>query len=287
MYPEIESFKSWLTCQYPTSSSTRTHYFSDLVLFFTWAQKTPVDISIQEVDEFVTYCLQKGHAASSINRRLATLNTFYYFLAMTEDHPPACPVIPHRHFLPKNYPLPRDVHDKDVEASFAGLENLRDQAIFRLMFDCGLRVGEIHNLSLEDIFLDSPPRLNVRGKGGKQRTVYLSPPAQDALQNWLTHRPITSDRAVFLSRRNKRLSVAGIQFILRQICKRTGQKITCHQFRHTFGRRMAEAGMSVTTLQALLGHESLRTTQGYIHLSNPHLRTEYDRAMSSILEVLA
>jgi integrase/recombinase XerD len=179
MYPEIESFKSWLTCQYPTSS-TSVHYTSDLVLFFTWAQKAPAEISVKIVDNFIAHCQQQGHAATTINRRLAALNTFYYFLAMTEDLPPTCPVIPRRHFLPKNHPLPRDVRDKDAEAFFASLENLREQAIFRLMLDCGLRVGEIHNLSLDDIFLDSPPKLNLRGKGEKQRTVYLSPPAQTA-----------------------------------------------------------------------------------------------------------
>lgn len=285
MYPEIPQFKDWLTCQYPTSS-TRTHYSSDLVLFFGWAMKSPAEINVSVVDNFIAHYRQKGHAPATINRRLAALNTFYYFLAMTEDNPSANPVIPHRHFLPKTHPLPRDASNDDVEMLFSSLENPRDKAIFCLMLDCGLRVGEIHNLSLDDISLDSPPRLKAHGKGDKHRTVYLSPQAQNALQEWLKRRPVTPDRAVFLSRRKKRLSVAGIQFVLRKICAKTGIKLTCHQFRHTFGRRMAEAGMSVTTLQALLGHESLRTTQGYVHLSNPHLQAEYDQAMSSVLEVM-
>jgi integrase/recombinase XerD len=286
MYPEIEHFKNWLTCQYLTSS-TSVHYTSDLVLFFVWMQKPPAQIKVLDMDNFISHCQKQRHTSSTINRRLAALNTFYYFLSMTEDKPPANPVVPRRHFLSKNHPLPRDVRDDDVKTFFSNLENPRDRAIFRLMLDCGLRVGEIHNLSLEDIFLDSPPRLRAHGKGDKQRTVYLSPLAQDTLQNWITHRPITPDRAVFLSRLKKRVSVAGIQFILREICKKTGQKLTCHQFRHTFGRRMAEAGMPVTTLQALLGHESLRTTQGYVHLSNPHLKAEYERAINSILEMLS
>jgi len=286
MFPEIQQFKDWLVCQYPTSS-TRLHYSSDLVLFFGWAMKSPAEIDVSVVDNFIAHCQQTGHAPATINRRLAALNTFYYFLAMTEDNPPTNPVVPRRHFLPKTHPLPRDLRNEDVDTLFSSLENPRDRTIFLLMLDCGLRVGEIHNLSLDDVSLNSPPRLKVHGKGDKHRNIYLSPQAQDALQDWLNCRPVTTDPAVFLSRRKKRLSVAGIQFILRKLCAKTGQKLTCHQFCHTFGRRMAEAGMSVTTLQALLGHESLRTTQGYVHLSDPHLQAEYDRAMSSVLEAMA
>jgi site-specific recombinase XerD len=164
MYPEIEQFKNGLTCQYPTSS-TRVHYTSDLVLFFAWAQKLPAEISVQEVDKFIAHCQQKVHAASSINRRLAALNTFYYFLAVTEDHPPAYPVIPRRHFLPKEHPLPRDVHDKEVEAFFAGLENLHDQAIFRLMLNCGLRTCEIRRLRLGEIIRRTAASASSNPKG--------------------------------------------------------------------------------------------------------------------------
>ena len=157
-----------------------------------------------------------------------------------------------------------------------------------VMLECGLRVGEIHNLSLGDFFQDNGlPWLKAHGKGDKHRTVPITPLAQDALQEWLQNRPITTDRAVFISRRKKRISVSGVQSMLREICQKTSISLTCHQFRHYFGRRMAEAGMSVTTLQKLLGHESLRTTQVYVHLSDPHLRTEYERAIQKVQELLA
>jgi site-specific recombinase XerC len=285
MHPEIEQFKDWLTCQYPTSS-TRTHYTSDLVLFFSFAKQPSSVITAQTVNKFIAHCLQKGHAHNTINRRLAAINTFYYFLAMTQDQLPVYPVR-QRHFLPKTSPLPRDIQDADLERLFIALDNPRDQAMLLIMLDSGLRVGEIHNLSLEDILLEVPPKLKVRGKGDKPRTVYLSPQALSSLQAWLTHRPITNDQAVFISRNKRRLSVCGIQSILRKSCRKTGLNITCHQFRHTFGRRMAEAGMPVTALQTLLGHECLRTTQVYVHLSNQHLHAEYDNAMLSVLEILA
>ncbi|MCX6080474.1 MAG: site-specific integrase [Chloroflexi bacterium] len=151
MYPKIESFKSWLTCQYPTSS-TRTHYTSDLVLFFSFVGKSPAEIISLAVDDFIAHSQAKGHASTTINRRLATLNTFYYFLAMTEDLPLACPVHK-RHSLPRPRSLPRDAQNDDTQRLFSTLKNPRDRAMVLVMLVCGLRVGEIHNLSLGDFFI--------------------------------------------------------------------------------------------------------------------------------------
>jgi integrase len=147
-----------------------------------------------------------------------------------------------------------------------------------------LRVGEVCNLSLEDILLHNPPRIRVHSKGDKNRIAYLSPPALEALNSWLSNRPIINTRAVFISKRGKRLSISGIQYLLKQYCDKASMHLTCHQFRHAFGRRMAEAKLPVTTLQKLLGHRSPRTTQRYVHLSNPVLQSEYDQAIANVLE---
>ena len=117
--------------------------------------------------------------------------------------------------------------------------------------------------------------------------VYLLPPALSALNDWLTNRPVTNDRAVFISQRGKRLSVTGIQFILQTYCCKAGIHVTCHRFRHAFGRRMAEAHMPLTSLQKLLGHNSPRTTQIYARISNPVLQAEYSRAIQSVQENLS
>jgi site-specific recombinase XerD len=280
MYQELTQFRNWLKCQYSNSSAS-VHYSSDLALFFSLVKKAPSAITPQDVDRYMAHSKQQGHSPSTINRRLSALCTFYYFLSITCDTPPACPVLP-RHRLRKSYPLPRDVSDSDIETLFAIINNPRDKAIFRLMLDCGLRVGEVCSLSPDDIVFENPPRLIVNGKGGRQRIVYLSPPAQEILQCWLTSRPVTKDRAVFISEHSKRLSVAGIQYLLRCYCEKAGVEITCHQLRHNFGRRMAEANLLLTSLQSLLGHKSVRTTQIYVHLSNTHLQNEYDRAISQI-----
>ena len=159
--------------------------------------------------------------------------------------------------------------------------------MFTLMLECGLRVGEVCNLSLDDVFFDDLPRLKIHGKGGRQRMVYLPPPAYSTLKDWLNSRPVTKDRAVFISQRGKRLSVNGVQFILQGYCQKAGVRVTCHQFRHAFGRCMAEANMPLTSLQVLLGHRSPRTTQMYARISNPALQAEYNRAIQRAWENLS
>jgi site-specific recombinase XerD len=282
MYPELTQFKNWLKCQYP-ESSVSVHYSSDLALFFSFIKKPPSEITSQDVDRYISYSRKLGHRPSTINRRLSALRTYYYFLSIICDSPSADPILP-RHRLRKSRPLLRAVSDSHINTLFAHMESPRDKAMFLLMADCGLRVGEVHHLSIiDDIFFENPPHLIVHGKGGKQRIVYLSPPAQEALQVWLSSRPVNNDRAIFISEQGERLSVAGIQYLLRGYCKKAGIKLTAHQLRHTFGRRMAEAHLPLTTLQALLGHKDVRTTQIYVRLSDSHLQAEYDRAMAKII----
>jgi site-specific recombinase XerD len=148
MYPELTQFTNWLKCQYSTSSAS-VHYSSDLALFFSFIKKTPFQIKSQDVDRYIDHALRKKHKASTINRRLSALGTFYYFLAITCEAPPVCPVLP-RHRLRKSYPLPRDVGEASIKALFNQMDNSRDKALFQLMLDCGLRVGEVHHLSLDN-----------------------------------------------------------------------------------------------------------------------------------------
>lgn len=285
MYLNLTPFSDWLTCQYPHSSA-RKHIISDLALFFSWIDKPPSETSSQDIDRYIYHCLEKTLSPLTINRRLSSLRLFYYFLRIVQEESLDCPVMK-LHFLRKPQPLPRDTSEEHIAALFSSITDKRDKAIFILMLECGLRVGEACALSLEDILLEDPPRLKIHGKGGRQRIAYLPPPALSTLSDWLTSRPITNDRAVFISQRGRRLSVNGVQFILKEYCQKAGVQITCHQFRHTFGRRMAETSMPVTSLQKLLGHRSPRTTQRYVNLSNPVLQSEYDRAIHKALGGMA
>jgi site-specific recombinase XerD len=282
MYAEISQFKVWLEGQYPNSSAGK-HQLNDLRLFFSWAEQPPLAITPQIVDGYIQHCLAKPLSPRTINRRLSTLRLFYYFLAIVNDESVQCPVIAKRHFLRKPQSLPRSASEEQIRILFEHIHDPRDKAMFTLMLECGLRVGEVRSLSQEDVLLeDDPPRLVIRGKGDKQRSVYLPPPALSALNDWLSSRPVNSDRAVFISKRGRRLSVCGIQFVLEEYCRAAGVQITCHQLRHAFSTRMARAKLPLASLQALLGHESPRTTQVYVDLSDVNLQEDYDCAIALI-----
>jgi integrase/recombinase XerC len=127
----------------------------------------------------------------------------------------------------------------------------------------------------------------VRGKGGDQRVAYLSGQALAALGPWLEVRPSVSCPAVFLNRFNERLTVTGIQLCLAAYCRRVGIWLTCHQLRHTFARHLVEAGVPVTSIQRLLGHARLRTTETYLSISDNQVQADYRAAMTMLAGRLA
>lgn len=116
--------------------------------------------------------------------------------------------------------------------------------------------------------------------------VYLSNQPLLALRTWLLDRPVSSDPAVFLNRFGKRLTVTGIQDRLAGYCHRAGLWITCHQLRHTFGRHLTEQRVPLVTIQRLLGHAHLQTTEIYLHISNPAIQADYEAAMREIMRRL-
>jgi len=290
MLPEIVQFNKWLRRKRP-HTSTHLHYTSDLKLFFSWAGVPPDLITLRDIDRYIERCLALGHAVATVNRRLAAISAFYQFLEFERDNAPPNPVLPKRHYIHQGQRLPRDVEDADVEQLFAVMHDRRDRAMFLLMLRCGLRVGEVRNLSMDDLYLKpstaSLPRLWLHGKRGAQRIVYLSHHTLDALNAWLDVRPDTESQAVFLNRSKGRFSVTGIQLRIRHYSHQAGVWITCHQLRHTFGRHMTEARMPLTSIQRLMGHVRLRTTQLYLHISDPQVQADYEAATEQVLERLA
>ena len=289
MLPEIESFVSWLRRKSP-QSSTAVHYGSDLKLFFAWIGKACLDVKVQDVDAYIEHCQKEGHAIGTVNRRLCALRSFYQFLYLHDENATGNPVIPKRHFIRPGERLPRDVEDKNIKALFEGITNVRDRAMFLLMLRCGLRVGEVRNLSMSDLYLEpasgSLPRIWLHGKGSYQRVAYLSSQPLAALKLWLEQRPKVREEAVFVNRFGKRLSVTGIQDRLAGYCHQAGLWVTCHRFRHTFGRHLTEARVPVTSIQRLFGHARLKSTEVYLHISDAQAQEDYLAAMNEIMQVL-
>jgi site-specific recombinase XerD len=291
MLSKIERFSKWLRRKSP-QATTCSNYTRDLKLFFGWIKKPPDSITVQDIDAYIEHCqTDLNHATATINRRLAAIRSFYHFLDIEQDNAPANPVLPKRHFIRQGKRLPRDIEERDIEQLFSVIHSVRDRSMFLLMLRCGLRVSEVHHLSLGDLYIHptpgSLPRLWLRGKNGSQRVAYLSTQAFAALQDWLEVRPDVADAALYVSRFGTRLKINTIQVILARYCRKAGVWITCHQLRHTFARQLTDAGMPVTSLQQLLGHARIRTTQVYMHVSNRKVQADFQAAVAQIMQRLS
>lgn len=289
MNTAIERFGRYLQRRYG-DRSTPQHYLSDLRIFVRHiGTKQPMEVTVHDIDHFVDQQLAQGLSPATVNRRLATLHTFFEFLAGEEpDRSWPNPVLWRRHKIKQGKALPRDLPDVTVERLFTVMDDDRDRAIFGLMVGAGLRVGEVAALRLQDLEAPSSPdqmaRLRVRGKGRKERIVWLTPLWYTLVQTWLHQRPASASDHLFLNQHARPLTVSGIQYRLKQHAERAGVEVTCHPLRHTFARRLAEQEMSVESLAKLLGHTHLQTTQRYIAGADPQVRQAFARAMAQLEE---
>ena len=268
--------------------STPKHYLNDLDLFIRQiGDKTPTQVTVQDVDNFIDSQLEKQLKPTTINRRSASLHTFFEYLASEEpDKAWPNPVNRRRHALKQGQKLPRDASEAQVHALFAVIDDARDRAMFGLMVGAGLRVGEV--VAIQCRHLEEPSqsgqlaRLRVTGKGRKERIDGVTPYWYAVLTQWLAVRPEATRDTLFLNQHQRPLSVAGVQYRLKQYCQRAGMQLTCHQLRHTFARRLAEQRMPVESISQLLGHAQIQTTQQYTAGANPDLRDEFLGAMNRI-----
>ena len=298
MFPkdEIESFEKYWRRRKP-GRSTAIHYVSDATIFFNWAQQPPEAISVHQVDLFIEWQRGLGRAPATIQRRLVALRMFYDYLAYARDQDVANPVVPQRHYIDGGQPLPRDVSAEVIAQLFVAIGiHLRDRTIFTLMLHAGLRVGEVANLRVmtqcihdwvADIRLKEQrtPYLHLNGKGQRERVVFLSASAAQLLAQYLETRPAAgSPKRVFLNRRGRHITVTGIQLQLAKYCRQAGIWLTCHQLRHTFACRLIAADVPVTSVQKLLGHASLRTTQLYIRVADSQVERDYHAGISKVIQ---
>ena len=210
MLTEINQFVNWVRRRNP-EARTWKDYRCDLHQFATLVGDVPPSaITFREVDRFVDLQRSRGFLPTTINRRLASLVSFYTYLS-DDDPDLVCPVLPRRHNLRQRERLPRPVQEDGLRAFFAAIEatapargepdnRVRDRAMFLLMLRCGLRIGEVAGLLLTNLYLEEHhPRLLAWGKGSRERSVFLSPQAEKALRRYLRERHPTPDGHVFLS----------------------------------------------------------------------------------------
>ena len=142
------------------------------------------------------------------------------------------------------------------------------------------------NLRLADVYLSEnrPPHLRIIGKGQRERVTYLSATATLLLNEYLSERPAKTEEKVFLNRRGKPITITGIQLQLAKYCRQADIWITCHQLRHTFACRMIAAEVPVTSVQKMLGHTSIRTTQLYVNVADRKVEQDYHAGIQKVIE---
>jgi site-specific recombinase XerD len=184
-------------------------------------------------------------------------------------------------------PLPRHLRDEQVQGLLAVINNARDRVIFMLMLRSGLRVAEVVHLALTDIDWQRRRLYVHNGKGGKARVVYISPDTYQALVRYVRARSNARAKKLFLVERGRYkgrpISVRGVQKRIEAYAKSIGLQLCCHQLRHTMATQLLNADADLVTIQELLGHSRIKTTQRYCQVCNPKVQRDYFKAMDRLL----
>ncbi len=282
MLSHINEFVNWVRRRNPEARTWRDYSYDLHQFVEVVGDRLPGEITLRDIDAFVAAQVSRGYKPSTVNRRLAAILSFYAYLA-DENPDLVCPVTPRRHYLREPQRLPRPVQVESLQKFFSVINDPRDRAMFILMLRCGLRIGEVANLELTDLFLDEPsPRLLVHGKGSRERSVYLSPQAERALRAYLKVRPTVASDFVFLSYQLKGLSTTGIHMRLVHYRLLAAVKLTAHRLRHSFANDLLSSGAPVTTIQKLLGHRWLETTQIYVQANDQQVQADYYAACQKL-----
>ncbi len=262
-------------------------YRRDLADFSAWLERSPADASPDDLAGYVASLRAAGRAGTTIARRVAALRSFYrhqMLLGARTDNPAAELELPRRRRT-----LPRTLSAGEAErlieaASGAGPRALRDRALVELLYGAGLRVSEA--VGLDRSAVDLEQRLvRCLGKGSKERIVPIGREAVEALRRYLARgRPYLDKRRraeLFLNAQGGALTRAGAFLILRRLAAAAGlepERVHPHLLRHSFATHLLEGGADLRSVQEMLGHADLSTTERYTHVSDRRRRELYFQA---------
>jgi site-specific recombinase XerD len=243
------------------------------------------DASASDIRKYVLFLMTvRRYKVVAVRRNLSTLRTFYTFMrreGMRTDQPALDVELPKaEQRKPKVLRMPEVASIIKTRVARPGGNSLakRDRAILELLYGSGIRRAELADLNLDDV--DFGQRVaQVTGKGNKRRMVPLTEASVEAMQSYLNERPASNDRAFFLSNRNARLGLRQVWKIVKDYAAQSGvDRATTHAMRHSFATHFIEGGGDVSSLQRLLGHANIATTQIYIDQSIAHLKKAFDAA---------
>lgn len=283
----VRRYYQYLKLEKASSHNTQDAYMRDLDKFLGFVRdegKSVEEVTLEDLHNFSALICDIGISPRSLSRILSGVRSFYHFLVLggiVENNPTELLAFPK---IPKHLPDVLTVEEIDaIEAAIdlSDPEGQRNKAIIETMFSCGLRVSEIVGLKRSNLFLDDE-FIKVEGKGAKQRLVPISAKAARELSLYFLDRntlpvPMEYEDYVFVSRRRKKPLTRVMVFIMIKECvAKAGIKKTVspHTFRHSFATSLLEGGANLRAIQAMLGHESIATTQIYTHIDTTHLREE-------------
>ena len=269
------------------SPYTVRNYMNTLKHFIVWVAVPIEQATHKSVLSFIEYLLNKHLQPKTINCYLDGIRDFYDYL-ITEEQIPMINPVKRGYALRLSRPLPRYLRDEEIPRLFSVIHSRRDRAMFMVMLRCGLRVEEVAHLTMAALDLRRSQVFVYEGKGAKDRVVYLSNDAYRALVQYLRVRPLSRSKKLFLVEKGrckgKPLSVRGIQKRMEAYAREAGVKVSCHQLRHTMATQLLNADADLVTIQDLLGHTRIKTTQRYCRVSNLKVQRDYHRAMEKVMQ---
>ena len=277
--PITRSFIDYLYIEKGLSQNSVKSYQSDLLHFMEWsvqALKIPAKLTTsQDINKYIKYLFDQDFKSSSVNRKISSIKAYFIFLKKkkyidvipTEDIP-----------LPKqNKNLPNSMSEKDVETLLSCINSkkdieIRDRAMIELLYATGVRVSELINIKFSNIDMNRNV-VRVLGKGSKERLIPFGDQAHDSIIKYLQIRGKSQSKELFLSNRGKILSRVSFWNRVKVYLIRCNLKsnISPHTLRHAFATHLLNRGADLRSVQMLLGHSDLSTTQIYTHIAKQRL----------------
>ncbi|RZS93766.1 site-specific tyrosine recombinase XerD [Aquimarina brevivitae] len=281
----LQEYTHYLKIERGLSSNSVASYVLDVKKLMDHLEnhkiiKSPLDIDQETVQQFI-YSISKELNPRSQSRVISGLKSFFYYLVF-EDYRETNPMdLIETPKIGRNLPDTLSVDEIDeliAQIDLSKAEGERNRAIIETLYGCGLRVSELINLRLSDLFFDEG-YISVTGKGNKQRFIPIGEITQNYINsykdNTRNHLDIKSghEDTLFLNRRGRQLTRAMIFTIVKRLVEKAGlqKNVSPHTFRHSFASHLLENGADLRAIQLMLGHESITTTEIYMHLDTSHL----------------
>ena len=282
----VSRYRRYLKLEKGYSANTLDAYMRDvdkLLRYLAVEQVNVLDVKLEDLEHFAAFISDLGIGPRSLARILSGVRQFYRFLVVDgylEVDPTELLESPKQ---PDHLPEVLSTAEVDFLEQAIDLskwEGHRNRAIIEVLFSCGLRVSELTNLKLSNLYIEEQ-YIRVMGKGSKERLVPISPRALDELNYWFSDRNVMKIKPgeedyVFLNRRGQHLTRTMILIMIKRYAVEAGIKktISPHTLRHSFATSLLEGGADLRAIQAMLGHESIGTTEIYTHIDTSTLRQE-------------